>query len=621
MAFKPARDTRYFLIAKNSNLPLGVRANSGATGAEIEQQGWQPSSHQPQQHFQFDAAPDGYFYLKPGHHDLYLEPQGSRHGQGREDGIPIVQETWNAGAGQQRFLLIPAGNGYYRIRCMHSAKFFDVFGNTTAVGARLTQHRFMPTDNQLFRPVAVATTGLPANTTSFQTYTNYGRMLVIGLAGVIPKVGGGIAALIGLLWPSDADQRFWQQMKDYVDVRMTEMLQHQRLMVLEDYLAGIIGNLRLANHPDVSPSDRWTHLVAITTSAKFLEGQFLNPKYEDSHRILSHLAAWGTLVLGANAQMYRNYDEMHPHLSPTECAKNKAPYKAELLHNLGKYTGAVFAARRAALKWRLEQIVNGGFATRDNLTGWMVMIAPVGKVDLSPITQAYDARVSQVTEQFNAEMDALLAPGWLWRFLDPATTARPAQDTIRRAVGPYPRLRRDVFIAEVAGTITSLSMSISDGGLLSLVAHYADGRKRVTGHEQPNMPTLNLASGEYIVSAYGIEQYTSIVGLTFETNLGQVFTTGSPKSTKHALDFSASVDDSLSARLTGFSDGDGGLYFHWEYSWNYDWTGALPATAPHLAEAPQPLRAPLVLATEAEAEDEPGLVQDFTTQEFAAGQW
>ncbi|SHJ30708.1 Ricin-type beta-trefoil lectin domain-like [Hymenobacter daecheongensis DSM 21074] len=618
MGFNPVRDTRYFLIAKNSNLPLGIRGSSGAAGTQFEQQAWTPDSPQPQQHFQFDRAPNLHFYIKPGQYDLYLEPLASRDGRGREDGVPIVQAIWNAGAGHQHFLLVPAGDGYYRIRCRHSGKFVDVYGNTTAVGAGVVQHALTSTDNQLFRMVAVPTRGLPVNTTSFQSYTNYGRMLVLGMAGVIPKVGGGIAALIGLIWPSDADQRFWKQMKDYVDVRMTEMLQHQRLLLLEGYLSGLISNLRMANVPGVSPKDRWVHLISITTSARMLESQFLGDQFQDSHRVLSHLAAWGTLVLGAHAQIVRDYAQMHPDLTAEQAALAKAPYKAELLLAIEKYTAAVAAARAAALKWRLEKIgfweMMGVIHVWDTATGWGKMMS----TQSGSGSQIYKARCSQIQAQFEAEMDALLAPARLWRFLSPDVHERPQGETVRKVVGPFPCMRNDTPFEEVTGTITSLSMRMIGGELSGVVVHYDDGRKRVTGSETGGMSTLTLAPNEYIISAYGIERNCYIAALTFETNLGQVFSTGEPLVKEHAIDFMASLDDTLNPRLTGLSEGGGGLCFHWEYGWTNDWTGTLHAAEPKLAESVRPLLAAPAPPAEPAGPDP---VQDFTTHEFAAGQW
>ena len=617
MAFRPARDTHYFIIAKHSNMPLGVRGNSGDTGAEIEQQAWNPDSPQPQQHFWLDAAPAGHFFIRPGRRDLFLEPQGARIGQGRENGTPIVQTIWDAGAGHQRFLLMPAGPGYYRIRCLYTGNFWDVFGNTTAVGARLVQHSRTTTDNQLFRLVAVPKIGLDANTTPFQGYANYQRMLVLGLAGVVPKVGGGVSALLGLIWPSDHDQRFWQQMKNYVDVRMTEMLQHQRLLALETDLAGLINNVRRVNAPKLPPTDRWNKLEAMTTGSTSIELRFLSVAYQDSHRILSHLAIWGTLVLGVNTQMARDYDEMHPGMSAELRADGKAEYYKILVDNIQEYTKAVATARAAALAWRLEKIEVGLFGHVDayvlsDMTGWSKAVA--GKLT----NQALAARRAQVAAQFEAEMDALMAPVRLWRFLNPAVTERPARETVRRVVGPVLFKKNDAPVEEVTGTIASVSVSLIDEVLRGLVVRYTDGRKRVSGEESSHMQTLTLAPGEYINSAYGVERQDAISGLTFETSRGQLLVTGTPsQSPLAAPEFTAGLDDALDAHLTGFSNSGGGLCFHWEYSWDYDWTGNLPAV-PQLAEPAHPARTLLALETET---TEAGPAPDFTTREFAAGEW
>ncbi|MCA8829706.1 RICIN domain-containing protein [Hymenobacter pini] len=644
MGFKPAPDTSYFLIAKNSNMPLGVRHNSGEVWAEIEQQTWNPDTPQPQQHFRFDPAPNYLFWIKPGGRDLYLEPLGSRQDQGRDDGTPIAQAIWDAGKPHQQFRLVPAGNGYYRIISQHTGKFLDVFGNTTAVGARLVQHSRTTTENQLFRLVAVPKKGLPLNTTSFQTYTNYGRMLVLGLAGIIPKVGGGLAGLIGFIWPSDNDQRFWQQMKNYVDVRVREMLQHQQLGILEGHLTGLIANLRLANDPNLPHPNRYVHLVAITTGTTDAAWHFTNQEYLESHRILSHLSAWGTLVLGAYAQIVRDYDLMHPNTPAEERARAKGVYKTKLQTSIREYTKTVEAARAKALKWRLEKIgTTYPYYAWDEGAGWRKRFSEIVRrgrnrgliYDYSHVQQAQQARLAQVAEQFNADMDAVLAPTRLWRFLDPDVTDRPTQETIWRVVGPFPCRRTDETPEQLTGTISHLSISLIDGHFAGLAVRYTDGRRRVTGQEGGTVKNFQLQPDEYIINAYGLERNVHLVSLTFETNLGNVFSTGNPTDVREPsvyydaifeqvlLEFRAGLDDALSPRLTGFSNGGGGLCFHWEYSWQYDWTGNLSPAEPQLAEPARPFltRAPHPQELTDEILAEAELEQDFTTREFAPGQW
>jgi len=644
MGFRPAPDTSYFLIAKNSNMPLGVRDNSGGAWAEMEQQTWNPDAPQPQQHFRFDAAPNFLFWIKPGGRDLYLEPLGSRQGQGRDDGTPIAQADWKPGVEFQKFRLVPAGNGYYRIISQYTGKLLDVYGNTTAAGARLVQHSPSTTENQLFRLVAVPNRGLPLNTTSFQTYTNYARMLVLGLSGVIPKVGGALSGVIGFLWPTDGDQRFWQQMKTYVDVRVREMLQHQQLGILEGHLSGLIENLRLANDPEMPYPDRYVHLVAITTGTTDAAWNFTKQEYLDSHRILSHLSAWGTMVLGAYAQIVRDYDLMHPDMKADDRAKGKGVYKTKLKASIQEYTKTVAAARAKALKWRLDKIgTTHPYFAWDEGAGWRKRFSELVRqgrdrgliYDYTHTQQAYKARLAQVTEQFNAEMDAVLSPTRLWRFLDPDVTERPAQETISRAVGPFPCRRTEDTPPLVTGTITHLSISSTNGHFSGLTVRYADGRKRVTGQEGTTVKNFQLQSGEYIINAYGLERNVYLVALTFETNLGRVFTTGNPTDTADPsrygdqlfnqvlLEFRAGLDDALSPRLTGFSNGGGGLCFHWEYSWQYDWTGNLSPAEPQLAEPSRPrlVRAPQPQELEEEVLAEADLEQDFTTREFAPRQW
>ena len=612
--YQPNRD--YFFIPKHTGQTLGVHGNSTGNGAVLEKQHINPES--PAQRIRFEhIAFNEYCLIFRISHKCLSVPNDTHDLHAN-----IVQ--WDTEKyPRQRWRLVNHGDGAYHIISTLNGLALEMQGGF----APLQQNKLeVGAAHQLFQIVAVPEQNLPVNTTSFQTYTNVGRMIVMAGAAFIPKVGGGISGLIGLLWPSDHDQRFWQQMKDYVDVRVTEMLQHQRLINLEGKIAGLRKNLLRANDSERKAEDRWSELVSLMSSATAMEQEFLSTDYRDSHRIMSHLAAWGTLVLVANAQMYRNYDALHPRMTEAERTEGKKPYKKDLLANIKTYTDAVAACRAQALKWRLDKIIINAAEglRRSNVTdrqdGW------VKRYRSKPYHQAlidtYNARREQVTAQFEAEMDALLSQTRVWRFLNPDVTERPASDTVRRIVGPYPRLSGTPLTEPVTGTIKSISLWTAGNILKGIVISYTDKRLRVTGEKVGNEKSLELKPDEYISAAYGVEYDSFIRTLNFETNYGHVLSTGPQEGPGVRVEFWAALDDNLEAKLTGVSgDQLGALYFHWEYSWNYDWTGQTPLAASTVAELMQSNALDESMLTEMAETTEADVVQDFTTREFAPGTW
>jgi hypothetical protein len=569
MSFKPAHGKRYFLIAKHSNLPLGVRGNSGAIGTDIEQQAWNLESMQPQQHFWFDGAPELHFYLKPGHRDLYLEPVGAHEGHGREDGTHIVQAHWNANAESQRFRLIPAGQGYYRIQCRHTEKFWDVAGVSTAAGAVLTQYHYIPGgDNQLFRPVLVLGEGRQPDQRSFQEVTESLRRALVRMASAGPGLGTGIGDLLRLLWPTDHDRSFWQQQTEYVDARLAEFLRPEQLAGLEKRLFVLAQTLRQANNTALPTADRWGSLVATVAEAAGIQRDFLLPGHVESKQLLSHLVAWGTLVLAAHSQLVRDYDALHPGTPEAERSQGKAVYQQQLQTALSTFSSLLAAARAETLHARAAAI--SMWSTKDHCavvdyhTGWQ---KGFHAHEHNLALESYHARQRQMAVQLEAELDALLAPARLWRFLDPTVTERPAAETVRRAVGPVPGLLHNEPVDDIAGTISSISIGARDQAFFGAVVTYTNGRRCVTGREYAGMSTLTLEPGEYFCNAYGVERHTEVASLTLETNRGRVLSTGPQPGARESLDFKASLDDNLEARLTGLSYSCGGLCLHWEYGW------------------------------------------------------
>ncbi len=610
MAFRPAPGRHYFLLAKHSDMPMGVHGNSGTSGTDIEQQALDPQ-HAQQQHFWFDAAPGQHVYIKPGHRDLYLEPVGSHEGHGREDGTHIVQATWNANAENQRFLLMEAGNGYYRIQCRHTGNFMDVYGATAAVGALLTQHRYMPGDNQLFRLEQVVDNKL-VSPISFKKHSDLLREATLGVIGLIPKAGGGIKAVLGVLWPDQHDQDFWNQMVAYVDERIRTAIEKVLLNDMKLTLEGARTNLVYYGRLN-DAGERAMKLTAVITDLIGKQGKYLRERDEHqtwiSIKVLPYLVAYGTLLLCAQAERVHK----HSQLFPQQTEADRQVQIGILQEEMALFNDAIAAARTQALQDRLNLITkrhfgqtvkyntNTFYRVEDKFDGWYgerVHSQNGAGSFHDPRAEAhvhtmYLARRAQVTEQYNAELDALLASARVWRFLDPTVTARPTSEKVTRALGPYggaSGLGGTTFAAH-AGELRKLTLYRAPNNqphIVGLTLTYDDGTVVSSGVITDRKDELQLAEGEYITSVYGHEG-DYIHGLTFDTNKGHRLQCLADHSGWYSYDFVSGVDNGLpNVRLSGIAGTLNDYYvsmtFHWTYEWKYDWAAA----ALLAADAPEP---------------------------------
>lgn len=136
--------TSYYTIsAKHSGKFLDVSGASGNDGAAVIQ--WSGNGGDNQK-WRLVPAGDGYFSIIARHSGKYLDVSGVSV----NDGAGIVQWTgW--GGDNQKFSLEDAGDGSYRIIAKHSGKCLDVSGVSTDNGARVIQWTNWGGDNQKWR--------------------------------------------------------------------------------------------------------------------------------------------------------------------------------------------------------------------------------------------------------------------------------------------------------------------------------------------------------------------------------------------------------------------------------------------------------------------------------------
>jgi len=595
MTFIVPGDRRFVIIPKHSDLPLGPLHHRKEKGTVIQQQG--AYKNNPAQ--QVELRQTG-----TGEHFVYLPYDGlfwAIAGESRNAGAELIQwlmQDQDGGARNQRFRFLYAGAGYYYLRSVHSGLVLEVPGATRGQDT-IKQGPLVPAANrnhQLFRVVPASPEYMANDVRSFQKYSDMMRDVLLGVTGLIPEVGGGIKAVLGVIWPDNHDQDFWNQMTQYVEQRVKALLREENMHTLRAHLHRIRKQTKEFLETTQLPSKSQKLTTAISDAASE-EYDFLRD--HEGATVLPLLAAWGTLTLALRAEKVKGYAALYPELS---AAGKEAGRKEELVflqQDIDAYVEGVKRAQERAMLWRLGHIRQDSHAyTRDtdvgsstvteffrndwvtdNYDGWRVertkYSTSQGQASGDPnseanITSARLAREARVRAQFNAELDAMLAPAYLWPYLNTDKTERPTDQQVPTAVGPFGGRAGGQTFAKGTGGLKKIVICSGVGHhpyVCGLKLAYADGVEHTYGTAGSHHVALDLAAGEYITNVRGYE-WDLIVALLVETNHGRLIEGGQMGSGTY---FEGGLDDTLEAKLVGIAgsyenDRLNTLTFHWEYS-------------------------------------------------------
>lgn len=130
----------YSLVAQHSGKAADINEASMAAGARLVQ--WTATSR-TNQHFEFVAAADGHVRVKARHSGLFLQPSGTASGS------DVVQQA-DSGAANQQWRVIDHGGDVISLVNRASGLAMDVWGRSTADGARIALFTYNGSPNQRF---------------------------------------------------------------------------------------------------------------------------------------------------------------------------------------------------------------------------------------------------------------------------------------------------------------------------------------------------------------------------------------------------------------------------------------------------------------------------------------
>lgn len=581
MSFKAANhDQRYFLIAKHSGKAIGVPTTN--KGEHLKQLKFEPANKRLQ--FQFHYGLHFHWMLLPSWYICI-------HDSLKDERVPVLQWDWSPNNLNLMFQVLPAGNGYYRIKSLNSHKFIEVYGLNQSEGAQVVQHSLSGTDNQLFQIIPAPKTGLGKNPKSYVAINEEMRTCILGMIGFVPEVGGVIKGIVGLFWTEkDKLGDIWNQMKTYVDERIKECMMESRLETLNDMIIGITKILKELDRTSDKKGDR---IQRVMDDIVEKESFFMNKPQQ----VLPYLVGLGTIMLPLRKMKYSNYAELFGH-APED--KVKEENKTFLKEGIAEYLEAVATSRTELRNWRMAKIQDaqstkngresdGASETwyksyaKDDYDGWYqewtyYEIDTMGGTRTNGYSDhkrraefAVEQRRKQIREQYEVEIDEMVRPSKFWKYLDPEEKPYVVE-TVKKAVGAFGGVDAShTFSGKDNKMISKIIIHSNNGGnVCGLEVFYdnstvSDGLKGKTGNMQE---VLELKNGDYIVSAYGFAKDV-IEALYFITQKGIIKGGGtfSNRSSQHA--FNADVTDGFNPQLTNISGAYSHdlqqLTFHWEY--------------------------------------------------------
>jgi hypothetical protein len=530
MSFEPVPGQFYRIVARHSGKVVEVHHNKVDRGIPIQQGDWVGGEYQ-----QFQFHKNGQFY------NIVSRSSGRSldvPGESWADGLGIVQWDRHDYSINQQFTTVPAGGGAYYISARHSQKFLCMKDGGKDYGVPLVQQIWNGGDHFQFsfvpcEPIVSARTLREIVLRGADPI----RDSVLSLVGLIPEAGGGVKFLLGLLW-KDAGGSLLEQVRDYVRSVVKQMIDEEFLNNLAKDMEGIknvIQQYALAT-PGADKGQWMTSMLQKLEAAQ--------PNYFDQRapeKTLPYFLTLGTMHLSALRERYDNFEQLYG-----KKPDNPAQLLKDLQDRVTLYVNGANTARVKTLEWRLKYIefyskvayVNGSphhdvFIVEDKYDDFR-HVADTGQIDRSRAEgqAVFEERKRQVTEAFNAELDALFGPALVWKYVNPALTTRPQVVRVTAASGLFGGQRGTAFGPESVVAqdipITEIGVNLNAAGdrVLGLRIARGMGGTNSWGNcaSAGAYRTHTLRDGEFITAAYGTHGGPGdpLYSLCFVTSKGHI---------------------------------------------------------------------------------------------------
>jgi hypothetical protein len=530
MLFEPVQGQYYRIVARHSGKVVEVHHAKAERGMPIQQGDWVGGDYQ-----QFQFHKNGQYYnIVARFSGRSLDvPNGSA-----ADGLGLVQWDRHDYSLNQQFELLPGGDGAYYIGVRQSQKFLCMKDAGTAYGVPLVQQTWSGGKHFQFSLVPCGPDIQPrALREAVLRGVDPIRDSVLSLLNLIPTAGGGVKFLLGLFWP-ETDGSLVDQIRDYVRNVARQMIDEEYLNSLAKDMEGFKSAIKqYAMATD--GADKGTWMTAMLLAFDVRQAYFFDKRAPE--KTLPHLLTLGTMHLSALRERYDNFEKLYGKKSDKPAEQLK-----DLQDHVKQYVDGAKTARDKTLEWRLKYIefsqqisyVNGQahhdvFVVEDRYDGFR-QVSDTGRFEQSRIEgkAVYEERKREVTEAFNAELDALFGPALIWKYINPALKELPKVVRVASKSGLFGGQRGTAFDGEKAAMfekpITDIGIKLNTAGdrvLGLLIGRGPSGQTTWGAYTSPgNLRTHILGNGEFITAAYGAHGGPGdpLYSLYFVTNKGHI---------------------------------------------------------------------------------------------------
>lgn len=509
MSFEPVPGQYYRFVAKHSGKVVEVHHAKVERGMPIQQGDWVGGEYQ-----QFKFEKNGQYY------NIVARFSGRSFdvpGESTADGLGIVQWDRHDYSVNQQFELLPAGGGTYYIGARQSQKFLCMKDGGKDYGVPLVQQTWNGGEHFQFSLVPCGPNIEPrALREAVLRGVDPIRDSVLSLLNLIPTAGGGVKFLVGLFWP-ETDGSLVDQVREYVR-------NIARKMIDEEYLSNLAKDMEairnvIKQYAQATPgADKGQWMTAMLQKLEASQPYYFDKRAPE--KTLPHLLTLGSMHLSALRERYDNFEKLYD-----KKPDNPAVLLKDLQDRVNLYVEGAKTARTKTMEWRLSYIelkqklayVDGQahhdyFVVEDSYDGFR-QVFDTGYLERSrtEAVAVHEERKRQITESFNAELDALFGPALVWKYIDPAVKELPRTVRVTSKSGLFGAKRGTEFEGEklaVSHTpISEIGIKLNAAGDRVLGLHMARGASGMNtwgAYASPgNLRTHKLAKGEVITAAYG----------------------------------------------------------------------------------------------------------------------
>jgi hypothetical protein len=350
----------------------------------------------------------------------------------------------------------------------------------------------------------------------------------INIEGV--PVGGFLAAVIGLLWPTeDQSEANWLAIKKYAEAMVNTAIDKARIDTLNKRLEGLRSVARAYANTSYSSPAKGGSLTSFMHELRLFEPDFWDEK--NPEKMFPLFTTFGTLWLSALGEYAYKFKEVYKADDP-DAVKNLAQFHA----NLARYTDAAQRMFDNLERWRFRKF---------ELTEWQTHTATQSQ-SVWTFTDTYDSgngkpffqrksgaedwghsnhargaqrameivaadHIAVIRAGFMEDLQNILATAQLWKFLDPKAP-RPVPFPIVSSDGPWgewqyrgPSFQDKPAALESRITHIKIRAGGGSGGVVEFLELFYDG-KSGGGHGNPSggsLTELALEPDEFVTHVDG----------------------------------------------------------------------------------------------------------------------